>query len=110
MKLTGKFEDEVSKAEKMEESKNNTVDIACSLTDEELEDVAGGAPRRVEEADTSVFTCPVCQVKTKGLRNLYDYLYSNHFTCPACRTSFAIERTSMQDKISDILERIQQGS
>lgn len=42
MNLTGNLKDKVEKAETMEEKKNIIADAGMELTDEELEDVAGG--------------------------------------------------------------------
>ncbi len=46
MKLTGKLKEEVEKAETKEEKKSLIKDAGMELTDEELEQVAGGKNTR----------------------------------------------------------------
>lgn len=46
MKLTGKLKEEVEKAETIEEKKSLIEDAGMELTDEELEQVAGGKNTR----------------------------------------------------------------
>ena len=45
MELTGKLKEEVEKAETKEEKKSLIEDAGMELTDEEMDQVAGGAPR-----------------------------------------------------------------
>lgn len=47
MELTGKLKEEVEKAETKEEKKRLIEDAGMELTDEELEQVAGGLPRKI---------------------------------------------------------------
>ena len=46
MELTGKLKEEVEKAENMEDAKKAIEDAGMKLTDEELEQVAGGKNTR----------------------------------------------------------------
>ena len=45
MKLTGVLKEQVKKAETKEEKKSLIEDAGMELTDEEMDQVAGGAPR-----------------------------------------------------------------
>ena len=45
MKLTGDLKDKVEKAENQEEAKKIIKEAGMELTDEEMDQVAGGAPR-----------------------------------------------------------------
>ena len=45
MKLVGELKDKVEKAENQEEAKEISKESGMELTDEEMDQVAGGAPR-----------------------------------------------------------------
>ena len=45
MKLVGELKDKVGKAENQEEAKEISKEAGMELTDEEMDQVAGGAPR-----------------------------------------------------------------
>ena len=45
MKLTGELKEQVEKAENQEEAKEIIKEAGMELTDEEMDQVAGGAPR-----------------------------------------------------------------
>lgn len=102
MKLSGEINEESSDTKKMNE--NNTADMADSFSDEELENVVGGIGTKNGAENSSPFICPICQ--SRIYLDISMYLYNNYITCPTCRTTFPIERVSMVDKVSEILERI----
>ena len=53
MELTGKLKEEVEKAETKEEKKRLIEDAGMELTDEELDQVAGGLPRKITRTRVS---------------------------------------------------------
>lgn len=69
----------------MERNTHSSEEMACMLTDDELDQVAGGGTQNVPG-----FDCPECG--TFIPTTIHELLVTTCITCPACKAEFPVDR------------------